>query len=159
VRPWIYAREIETGALVFEAVQAALKASHRHLILATPLSIASAWTQTEMAGPGLKTIVFDGNNPALMELLETWDTPCKADQPCFDLALLSELQREYAHHYSERRVAKYKKSATNFLIEATAQEFAVYPRRPTHWKGHELFIDFDSIIRTHLDDWNSGAAR
>jgi hypothetical protein len=154
VRSWMYAGEIEQGGLVFEGVQAGLSASQRVLVLATPLSLASAWTDTEMHSVDNRikpvSIVFDASHHALMKLLETWHPP--DGQSCFNLALLPDLQREYARHNTEIRVGKYQESATRLLTEThTRFDFAVYPRRPAHWKGHELFVDFDNVIREHLD--------
>jgi hypothetical protein len=141
---------------VIEGVHAALSASQRVLALGTPVSLASAWvdTETHRADQVLKpvTIAFDGSHHSLMDLLETWHPPRKQDEPCFEAALLPPLEREYAYHYSdsEHRVATYPKNATEFLSKcATMFELAVYPCRPSHWKGHELFKDFDTVIRSH----------
>jgi len=154
VRSWMYAGEIKKGHLVFEGVQAALSASQHLLALATPLSLASAWVDTEMhsVDQNVKpvTIAFDGSNPALMRLLATWHPPRALGQPCFDLRLLPELRKEYARYYSKRRVAKYRRSASDFLWGATNFKLCIYPRRPVDWRGHERFVDFDKAIRGYL---------
>jgi hypothetical protein len=150
---WLYGGEIKQGALVFESVKAALTVSSRVLALATPLSLPSAWmdTETHSAGADKKvrpvTMVFDGSHPALMELLQTWHPPAKKDQPCFNNELLRPLESEYATHYPKRRLEKYRGGASKFLQGANSFELAVYPRRPSYWKGHELFKDFEQVIR------------
>jgi hypothetical protein len=155
VCPWMYAGEMMDGDLLFEGVEAALSASQRLLALTTPLTLASAWVDTEIhtadqiAKP--VTIVFDGSHHALMDLLRTWRPPCN-DEPCFEPALLPPLEREYACHYREHehRLSTYRESATKFLRrDATSFELAVYPRRPRHWKGDERFKDFDTVIGSH----------
>jgi hypothetical protein len=153
----MYGSEVRKGELVFESVKAALSASQHVLALATPLSLASAWMNTEMHSAGKNkrvipvTIVFDASHPALMELLQTWRPPAKKGQPCFRPALLRPLEREYARHYPRRRRAKYRRSATEFLRGAISHELAVYPRRPSYWKSHDHlhFKDFDEVIRSH----------
>jgi hypothetical protein len=150
----MYSAEIECGDLVFEGVQAALGAAQRVVALATPLSLASAWMDTEINNALDKpvTIAFDGSHPVLMELLQSWRPPRRSGERFFKNELLASLKEEYAHYNSKERLNKFEESATRFLEALRSFQVSVYPKRPATWAGHESILDFSEAIRGHPDD-------
>ena len=152
IRSWMYSAEIEEGSLVFEGVGTALSAAQRVIALSTPLSLPSAWMETELQVALEKnkpiTIAFDSSKAVLMELLESWHPSRANNERFFNSDLLLKLEDEYARHYSQTRVEKYKASMTNFLQSFKPGEYQVciYPRKPTGWTGHEYIIDFEKAI-------------
>jgi TIR domain len=143
VRAWLYSGEIDKGDLIFEGVQAAIKRSRCTLALLTPLSLASAWMQTEVGiSKSMHQVicVFDGNDKDLMLLLSTWHPP-----GTFDNSVLSNLQERYAKFYSAARVEKYVSSVSILLSCMAELTKYVYPRRPQGLIFDPSIDDFENM--------------
>ncbi|MFO7697174.1 MAG: toll/interleukin-1 receptor domain-containing protein [Anaerolineae bacterium] len=156
IRAWMYSAELGHGSPIAEGVAAALSAAQQLIALATPLSLPSAWIDSEIhaaLGSGKRaTIAFDGSHPTLMKLLESWYPPQHYGERNFDGALLAPLIAEYGRYNSEARVAKYENNATEFLFMLTGgpAQVCVYPRRPAGWDGHAAIGDFEDTVRERL---------
>ena len=148
---WIYERDLDEGAIIFDAVKAAINRSDFTIALATPHSLASAWMFTETnysRGHSIQTIVvFDGGDRRLMSLLESWRPPITGnDDRFFDRELLSALKLEYAKYNSPDRIAKYETSTQAFLFAMSSFHKCVYPRKPAASPLHPSIADFETLI-------------
>lgn len=150
INSWMYARSIAKGERIFEAVQAAIDRADCMVALATPQSLASAWMFTETGyavARGVKTVLaFDGNDPLLMALLESWHPTRRYGEDNFDQETLRRLKNVYAKFNSHSRVAKYKSSAGNLLCAMSNFNKCVYPRRTTTAELDPSIGDFKHLI-------------
>jgi TIR domain len=169
-RAWLAEEQIPEGAPIFEAVRVALQESTGQIVLLTRNSLGSAWVYTEsVGGQEQKMMVCDADDHELMALMASWHPPTSHNEMNFSESLLDPLEESYRKEWNakmppnleildgaagvaagwKRRPDKYREGAKELLfVMGGVTTLALYPARPSPWKGAAEFLDFtEGVMR------------